>query len=113
VTRLNAIRRAHPAFTELRTIRFHDSGQDMFVAFSKTTPDGRDPVLVIVNLDPHDWQETTLSLDLGALGLPSDSDYEAHDELGGQTFTWNGPNPYVRLDPSVAVAHVLSLRTRW
>ena len=37
---------------------------------------------------------------------------EAHDELSGKTFTWQGHTPYVRLDPANAPGHVLSLRRR-
>jgi starch synthase (maltosyl-transferring) len=69
-------------------------------------------VLCVVNLDPHGVQEDTLWLDLDALGLPPDEPFEAHDELSGQTFTWRGHTPYVRLDPAEAPAHVLSLRRR-
>ena len=63
-----------------------------------------------MNLDPDAAQAATLGLDLGALGLPFDADLAAHDELSGQSFTWHGPNPWVRLDPATQVAHVLALR---
>jgi starch synthase (maltosyl-transferring) len=64
----------------------------------------------VVNLDPFHPQEDVLGLDLGRLGLPAEGPYEAHDELTGATFTWDGPRPYVRLDPAVEPAHVLHLR---
>jgi len=51
-----------------------------------------------------------LGLDLAALGLPLDAPFEAHDELSDTTYVWSGSNPYVRLDPEVAPAHVLHLR---
>jgi starch synthase (maltosyl-transferring) len=67
-------------------------------------------MLVVVNLDPHSAQETILGLDLGAVGLPWQGAYTATDELTGDVYTWDGPNPYVRLDPSQGhVAHVLAL----
>jgi hypothetical protein len=35
--------------------------------------------------------------------------FRALDELGGETYTWDGAHPYVRLDPTQGqVAHVLS-----
>jgi starch synthase (maltosyl-transferring) len=67
-------------------------------------------MLMVVNLDPHHAQETVLDLDLGAMGLPWHGPFLAHDELGGESYTWDGAHPFVRLDPSRGqVAHILSL----
>ncbi len=109
ITTVNAVRRAHPAFAELRSIRFHHADNEALLVFSKTDAHGSDPVLVVVNLDPDGAQAATLGLDLGALGLPWDADLRVHDELTGDEFTWHGPNPWVRLDPAVQVAHVLAI----
>ena len=70
-------------------------------------------MLVVVNLDPHAPQYDWLTLDLDLLGLPADLPFEAHDELTGTTYVWQGPHPYVRLDPAVQPAHVLHLRPRF
>jgi hypothetical protein len=36
----------------------------------------------------------------------------AHVELGGESYIWDGPHPYVRLDTTQGqVAHILALRT--
>ncbi len=110
ITRVNAIRRRHPALQRLRSIRFHTTGNPNLLAYSKVSDDGDDVVLVVVNLDPHSAQEATLSLDLGAVRMPWDGPYEAFDELTNQAFQWWGPNPYVRLDPAETPAHILHLR---
>ncbi|MEA3078017.1 MAG: hypothetical protein QOF60_2925 [Actinomycetota bacterium] len=110
LTQLNAIRHRHPALQRLRNVRFHASTNDNVLAYSKVSDDGADVVLVIVNLDPWSAAESTLNLDLPALGLPWDAPFEAYDELSHQSFTWQGPEPYVRLDPHHDVAHVLHLR---
>ena len=111
VARLNAIRRAHPAMRELRTLRFHGSTDDEhLLVYSKTAPDGSDPVLVVVNLDPDAAHEGLLHLDLGALGLPWSGAYEVRDELTGASYTWEGSEPYVNLDPATGVeAHVFAM----
>ena len=67
---------------------------------------------MVVNLTPDDVVEDTLWIDLGALDLPWGEPFDAHDELTGQTFTWQGPSPYVRLDPKETPGHVLSLKKR-
>jgi len=110
ITRVNDIRRRHPAFHRLKNIRFHQSDDDRFLVWSKGHRDEGDLVLVVVNLDPHEAHGTTLSLDLGAMGIPGSGPYQAHDELTGDVYTWDGARPYVLLDPDVGqVAHVLAL----
>ena len=65
ITRLNAIRRAHPALGELRNITFHTSDDDAVLVFSKRT--GDDVLIVVLNVDPHATRETMVHLDLDAL----------------------------------------------
>ena len=111
IATVNDIRRRHPALHWLRNIRFHESTNDRFLVWSKGHRDEGDLVLVVVNLDPHNAHETILGLDLGAIGLPWQGPYTASDELTGDVYTWDGPSPYVRLDPwQGQVAHILSLR---
>jgi starch synthase (maltosyl-transferring) len=107
---INEIRRKHPAFSRLQNLHFHEANNESMLCWSKVSDDGSDVVLVVANLDPWRTQETTLDLDLGALLVPSDSPFEAFDELTGSSFTWLGSQPYVRLDPYDEVAHVLHVR---
>ncbi|MGO4255231.1 alpha-1,4-glucan--maltose-1-phosphate maltosyltransferase [Marmoricola sp. RAF53] len=115
LTRLNEIRRAHPALQQLRDLTVHRSDDDSIVVFSKraralpSSSPGDDVVIVAVNLDPYAAHETMVHLDLGALGLPADAPFEVHDELTGQVWSW-GTDNYVRLDPAEQVAHVLTVR---
>ncbi len=114
ITRLNQLRRAHPALQWLRNLRFHNvEGSDM-LAFSKgrRLPDGSDDVvIVVVNLDPHGAREGLLHLDMPSLGFDWHETFTARDELSGQTFRLGSRN-YVRLDPGVEPAHIMSVR-RW
>jgi starch synthase (maltosyl-transferring) len=107
LTRLNRIRRAHPALRQLRNLRWHTADNDQILAWSKK--DGDDCVLVVVNLDPHAVREATVQVDMTALGFEPWESYEVHDELSGATWTW-AENNYVRLDPFVAPAHVFVVR---
>ncbi|HXW82742.1 MAG TPA: alpha-amylase family glycosyl hydrolase, partial [Acidimicrobiales bacterium] len=105
---INAIRRRHPAFSRLRTVHFHASDNPNVMAYSKAVEDMSDVVLVVVTLDPYVTQESTLHLDLAALGISTDP-FEVYDELSGETYTW-GAHPYVKLEPWWRVAHVLEVR---
>jgi starch synthase (maltosyl-transferring) len=110
ITRVNELRRRHPAFAELRNLQFVDVSNDAIIAYAKRTADGADVTLTVVNLDPREVHDGVLGLDLAGLGLTPDTPFEAHDELTDTTYVWHGPNPYVRLDPAVEPAHVLHLR---
>ncbi|WP_405798576.1 alpha-1,4-glucan--maltose-1-phosphate maltosyltransferase [Streptomyces longwoodensis] len=104
ITRLNAVRRAHPALRRLRNLRFHPTDNGALLAYSKR--EGSDTVIVVVNLDPHHTQEGTVSLDMPHLGLEYGASLSVRDELTGETYAWGGSN-YVRLEPGRTPAHVL------
>ncbi|MGV9613181.1 maltotransferase domain-containing protein, partial [Nocardia xishanensis] len=53
LTRLNEIRRAHPALQQLRCLHFHHVDNDALLAYSKFDPVSGDAVLVVVNLNPY------------------------------------------------------------
>ncbi|MFF4844157.1 alpha-1,4-glucan--maltose-1-phosphate maltosyltransferase [Streptomyces collinus] len=108
LTTLNRLRRDHPALCRLRNLRFHRADNDAVVCFSKRA--GDDWVLVVLNLDPHSVRETTIHLDLPALGLDRADTFDAHDALSGETYRWGREN-YVRLDPRHQVAHIITDRT--
>ena len=107
LTRLNEIRRAHPALQQLRDLTVHSADDDSTVVFSKTA--GDDTVIVVVNVDPHGTRETTVHLNMPALGMDWHDQFVVHDEITGESWTW-GERNYVRLDPYIEPAHVLTVR---
>lgn len=133
LTRLNAIRAAHPALQDLQNLTLHGSTHPDVLVFSKTrsaAPEGRhrdadavtdagpaeDTVIVVVTTDPHHVAEGTLRLDLDALRVRAeDRDeegrFEVEELLTGQRWHW-GTEPYVRLDPAHEPAHVLRVVRR-
>ena len=108
LTRLNAIRAAHPALQQLRTLQFHHVDNEALLAYSKKDPGTGDTVIVVVTLDPEHVQEGTVWLDLPALGHDWQTSLTVHDEVTGATWEW-GQSNYVRLDPVQAVAHILAV----
>ncbi len=107
---LNRTRRAHAALVRLGGAVIHGTDSDHLIAYSRRSADGADCVLTVVNLDPYEEASGSLHLDLGALGLTDGEQFDAHDELSGETFTWHDANPWVRLHPAERVAHVLWIR---
>ena len=113
ITRLNEIRHRHrEAIALLPALRIQEIKNDSMLCVSRVNQARDDALLVVVNLDPYHPQEGTIWLDLEGLGIPADVPFEAHDELTGTTYVWQGPESYVRLDPAQQSAHVLHLRQR-
>ncbi|MEV6275464.1 alpha-1,4-glucan--maltose-1-phosphate maltosyltransferase [Nocardia sp. NPDC051832] len=108
ITRLNEIRRNHPALQQLRCIHFHQIDNDALLAFSKIDPASGDAVLVVINLNPYAAEHGFLSLDLPAIGREWHDHPVVTDEITGEEYHWAQSN-YIRLDPSKAVAHVIAL----
>jgi starch synthase (maltosyl-transferring) len=110
IGRINAIRRAHPALQRDWGLRFHASDNPELIAYSKRSADGRDLVLVIVNLDPFHMQHGFIQLPLPEWGLTPHMTIDVQDLLSGERYYWRGDWNYVRLDPQAQVAHVLQVR---
>jgi starch synthase (maltosyl-transferring) len=103
---LNQLRRQHAALQRLRGLTFHTTTNPNLLCYSRSTPDGSDRVLVVVNLDPKSPHDGMVELDLPALGLEPNASYYVHDKLSGDVWPWQGARNYVRLDPARQVAHV-------
>jgi starch synthase (maltosyl-transferring) len=86
ITRLNLIRRSHPALHWLRNLRFHYVDQPGLVCFSKRSSRDADTVLAVVNLDPHQPREATVWLDMSALGVDDRSQFVVTDELTEESY---------------------------
>ncbi len=108
ITRLNEIRRLHPALQDMRTITFHHLDNDALLAYSKFDPITGDCVLVVVTLNPFGTEEATLWLDMGALGKHDYDRFWVRDEITGEEYQWGQAN-YIRIDPARAVAHIVNM----
>ena len=117
ITRLNHLRHNHPALQDLQNLTVHHTTDDATVAYSKhkTLPDGtKDTIIVVANVDPHGARECTVVLDLAALELDQQDltpggGFYVDDLLTGESWEWGEYN-YVRRDPHLEPAHILSVR---
>ena len=105
---LNQIRRDNPALQQLRTLRFHDTDNEAIIAYSKADPATGNVVLVVVNLDPRNAQEATVTVDMQAIGRHPGESYTVQDTITGSAYHWSERN-FVRLEPLRDVAHVFVL----
>ena len=101
ITQLNAIRKANPALHQLRNLVFHNTESEAIIAYSKR--EGKNLVLVVVNLDPSFAQGTIVHWDMNALGL--EGTFAVKDLLDGKSFDWS-EHQFIQLDPTRPVGKV-------
>jgi len=101
ITQLNAIRKANPALQQLRNLVFHNTESEAIIAYSKR--EGKNLILVVVNLDPSFAQGTIVHWDMKALGL--EGTFAVKDLLDGKSFDWS-EHQFIQLDPTRPVGNV-------
>jgi starch synthase (maltosyl-transferring) len=112
VAHVNRIRRENPALHDDRGLRFQPIDNDQLIGYSRHSPDGTNSVLVFVNLDPHHEQGGWTDLDLPALGLERDEEFQVHDLLTDARYLWKGARNYIALRPEPFPAHIFHIRRR-
>jgi starch synthase (maltosyl-transferring) len=109
LTRLNQIRREHPALQHDWHLRFVDCDNDRVLCYAKTTPDRSSVIFTTVNLNPFATESTWVDLPLAELGLRHDEPFEIEDLLTGARYHWRGSRNFVQLRPGEIPAHVFRL----
>jgi starch synthase (maltosyl-transferring) len=112
IGQVNQIRRENPAFQVNHNLRFHDVDNEQIIAYSKSSVDQSNQVLVVVNLDPHYKQSGFISLPLEELGIDPRQPYQAHDLLTDARYLWHGTRNYVELNPATVPAHIFVIRRK-
>ncbi len=100
ISRLNQIRRANPALHSHRGLEFLNAFDDAVLYYAKSTPDGRNTLLVAVNLDPRRAIETDLEIPFWRFGLPDEAAIGAEDLMRARSLIFRGKRQRVRLDPN-------------
>ena len=102
IAELNRIRRERPALQRFENIVFLPVENDALIAYAKR--DGRETLLIVVNVDPRERQE-------GIVVIPSELDlppaFDVQDLLSGERHSWRVGRNYVGLDPARRAGHVL------
>ncbi|MFH0900590.1 MAG: alpha-amylase family glycosyl hydrolase, partial [Pseudomonadota bacterium] len=109
VALVNRMRREHRALQLASNLTILECSDPGVIAYAKTTGDGKDSVVVTVNLDPFTTHEAMVRVPAAIHGAGKDGSYSATDLLTGVTHRWRDQWNFVRLDPQILPAHVLSL----
>ncbi len=85
---------------------------EQIIAYTKSSLDGSNEVLVVVNLDPHHKQSGFITLPLEDLGLDPRQPYQAHDLLTDARYIWHGSRNFVELNSQTIPAHIFVIRRK-
>lgn len=112
ITLVNRIRHQNPALQSDWSIQFHAVDNDQLICYSKSTADGSNLIIMVINLDPYHVQAGFVDLPLEKLGIELDRPYQANDLLTGARYIWSGRRNYVELRPESVPGHILQIRRR-
>ena len=106
IATINRARRGNPALHANHDLVFHPTDNPYFIAYSKSSRDGNNLVLTVVNLDSFHTQAGWVTLDLDRLKLRADESFQVFDQLTGLRYLWQGSRNYVELAPDRIPAHI-------
>jgi starch synthase (maltosyl-transferring) len=106
IASINRARHENPALHASENLVFHSTDNPYLIAYSKSTPDGSNTVLTVVNLDAFHTQSGWVNLDLDRLMLGGDESFQVFDQLTGIRYLWQGVRNYVELRPDRIPAHL-------
>jgi starch synthase (maltosyl-transferring) len=109
---VNRIRRENPALQSDARLVFHATDNEQVIAYSKSTEEGDNVILTVVNLDPHHVQSAWVSLALDELGIEPTEAFQVHDLVTAERYLWHGARNYVQLDPEAVPGAIFRLRGR-
>jgi len=109
ISKLNRIRRAHPALQRHLGLKFYSAHHDQVVCYGKMGTNRADMILVAVHLDPFQSCDATIEVPLWEWNLPDSASVNVRDLMNDTTCTWHGKLQRIRLDPKLlpfAIWHV-------
>ena len=112
IAKVNRARRENAALRANHNLCFHPTDNPSLIAYSKTSLDGGNMVLVVVNLDAFHSQAGWMELDLDALRIRPEDTIQAWDQLSGARFLWQGARSYLELSPEKTPAHIFCVLRR-
>ena len=99
ITRLNLLRRLHPALQTHLGIRFYNAFNDQVLYFGKRAAGEDSMLLVAICLDPFHAQHADFEVPLWEWDLPDDGAVDVEDLWYGRRLRWHGKVQHLHLDP--------------
>ncbi|MFB6290514.1 MAG: alpha-1,4-glucan--maltose-1-phosphate maltosyltransferase [Candidatus Bipolaricaulia bacterium] len=110
IKRVNEIRKKNPALHSFRNLEFHDVDNNQLLCYSKVSGDGKNKMLIVLNVDHSRTQSGWVNLNLDELDIDGDKPFQVHDLIRDAHYQWQGASNYVELNPNTMPAHVFRVR---
>jgi starch synthase (maltosyl-transferring) len=110
ITRINQIRRDHPALQSFTNLKFYESNNEHILFYGKMTQDKTDILLFAVNMDPYHTQEARLTIPLEEFGIAETATYQLHELIQDYRHEVVGEEYIIRLDPNQEPAAMFVVR---
>jgi starch synthase (maltosyl-transferring) len=107
---VNRIRRDNPALQTDWGLEFHPIANDNLLCYSKRSADGKNILLMVVNLDPFHTQSAIFDLPLDRFSVANGVRYQVNELITGEQYSWTARGNYVELNPAKVPAHILDVR---
>jgi len=99
ISQLNRIRHENPALHSHLFLRFYNAFNEQVISYGKFTPALDNFLLILVNLDPHNVQETQFEVPLWEFGLPDTGALAVEELMRGVQLRWYGKLQHWRFVP--------------
>ena len=108
---INSIRKTNPALQQTFDIQFCELDNDQLIAFHKRSKDGKNHILCVVNLDPHNTQSGMLQLPYERLRAREGDTIVIEDLITGNSYNWHEEWNYIELR-TVLPFHLFKIHLR-
>jgi starch synthase (maltosyl-transferring) len=107
ISTLNRIRRENRALQELGNLEFYRTENPNLVCYSRISGDGKNALLMIVNVNPFERQAAHVNIPWERVGMKGRGKFYVTDLITGERYEWNEGTNYVELVPGIRPGHVL------
>jgi starch synthase (maltosyl-transferring) len=112
ITRINRIRQENKALQTTWNLEFYETDNDNLLCYGKSTEDGENNLIIVVNLDPFHTQSGWVRIPVKELGLAEHQPYMVHDLIGDDKYIWEGERNFVEIDPRVMPGNIFRVRKK-
>lgn len=109
VAKINQIRKEHKALQFTNNIDFCQIDNEQVLAYFKQSEDGKDSMLIVVNLDPYNRQGGWVQVPRHKMGISGNQPMRMTDQITGNSYIWNQEWNFVELDPYQVPYHIFSI----
>ncbi|NBC07589.1 MAG: DUF3416 domain-containing protein [Bacteroidetes bacterium] len=106
ITKVNHIRKAHPALQSTWNIHFTRTDNEQLMSYIKLTEDKKDVIWCVVNFDVHHRQSGFVEVPKALLGIEGNVHLKVTDLLTDDTYHWFNEWNYVEINPAIFPGHV-------